>query len=174
MLFNARRAAMLLFLFAPLVLYTSGARACTHHHRGVLRTHRTIRGGSQRTLATPRRRKRGDQDRENTTETPQIAGEYVSRDTTRHLAGEPSHDITRPVTPEEHAARRREIVGQNIRAARTNRGISQDQLAAILHVNRRQILRWEAGGVEPRYHLSAIAEALSITVADLYAEPIAR
>jgi transcriptional regulator with XRE-family HTH domain len=55
----------------------------------------------------------------------------------------------------------REIVGHNIVLARTERKLSQNRLAQILGIDRRQLSEWERGIREPNHvNLQRIAVAL--------------
>lgn len=55
-------------------------------------------------------------------------------------------------------------VGNRIRAARVNAGMSQDKLAQAIKTSRRNVLRWEGGYNLPRAeHIAAIAAATGQT-----------
>ena len=55
----------------------------------------------------------------------------------------------------------RETVGRNIVLARTERELSQNRLAQVLKIDRRQLSSWERGVVEPNHvNLQRVATAL--------------
>lgn len=63
------------------------------------------------------------------------------------------------------------MIGDNIRALREDAGLSQTQLAEKLHVVRQTVSKWEQGKSVPDAQMcKAIANALSIPVADLFSE----
>ncbi|NUQ95322.1 MAG: helix-turn-helix transcriptional regulator [Streptomyces sp.] len=69
--------------------------------------------------------------------------------------------------PEWALARRREL-GQRIAERRHQAGLSQDQLAERVGVERRSIQRYERGERDPRFmDLLLIADALDVPLADL-------
>ncbi|QER99551.1 helix-turn-helix domain-containing protein [Streptomyces venezuelae] len=58
--------------------------------------------------------------------------------------------------------------GHRIRELRTAAGLSQDQLADRIHMERRSVQRYERGERDPRFtDLVLIADALGVTVAEL-------
>ena len=63
------------------------------------------------------------------------------------------------------------MLGENIRAIRTSRGLSQEQLAARLHVVRQTVSKWEKGLSAPDAEmLTALSEALGAPVGVLLGE----
>ncbi|MFJ5143322.1 helix-turn-helix domain-containing protein [Streptomyces sp. NPDC088707] len=63
---------------------------------------------------------------------------------------------------------RRAALGDRMRELRTAAGLSQDQLADLIGMERRSIQRYESGERDPRYtELLLIADALSVPVAEL-------
>ncbi|MCD2461996.1 helix-turn-helix domain-containing protein [Streptomyces sp. MBT42] len=68
----------------------------------------------------------------------------------------------------ESVLRRRAALGQRLRELRTEAGLSQDQLADRIGMERRSIQRYESGERDPRYtELLLIADALGVPVAAL-------
>ena len=62
-------------------------------------------------------------------------------------------------------------IGQTIREARKSRGLTQEQLAALLHVSRQTVSHWENGRAEPSYDLlKSLADVLEMDVARLFGE----
>ena len=62
-------------------------------------------------------------------------------------------------------------IGQTIREARKARGLTQEQLAALLHVSRQTVSHWENGRAEPSYDLlKALAGALEMDVARFFGD----
>ena len=62
-------------------------------------------------------------------------------------------------------------IGQTIREARKSRGLTQEQLAALLHVSRQTVSHWENGRAEPSYDLlKSLADALEMDIARLFGE----
>ena len=62
--------------------------------------------------------------------------------------------------------------GDNLRALRLARGLTQAELAHRAHVRERQIIRWENGQHVPRIEsISALARVLKTPVAELLGEP---
>lgn len=58
---------------------------------------------------------------------------------------------------------------KNLHTLRTNLGITQEQLAAILNVKQCSVANWEAGKRYPTADkLPALANALGCTIDDLY------
>ena len=75
--------------------------------------------------------------------------------------------LRRTPLPAWAIAQRREL-GQRVGAARRAAGLSQDQLADRVGVERRTIQRYEAGERDPRYtDLLLIARAIGVPLADL-------
>ncbi len=65
-------------------------------------------------------------------------------------------------------ARRRQVIGRNVRLYRLRRDITQAQLARQLGLSRALINRYEGGRVEPADDtLVAIAQALGVSADDL-------
>lgn len=65
----------------------------------------------------------------------------------------------------------KENVGANIKRYRLKKGMTQEQLAKELDVNRQTVGRWENGTLEPRTKkLLAIAEVLGVTEYELLAD----
>ncbi len=63
-------------------------------------------------------------------------------------------------------------IGSRIAAARTARGLSQDDLGSAAGVSRSAVAQWETGRATPLLvHLSALATALGVAVPDLLSEP---
>ena len=66
---------------------------------------------------------------------------------------------------------RKTLVGERIRAARTARGLSQQQLGELLDVSFQAVSTWESGKFIPDSdHLPALAEALDLSLNTLFAE----
>src|SRR5262245_13383428 len=63
-------------------------------------------------------------------------------------------------TVEQFRRRRRKVIGQNIVIARKLAGISQENLARALDVQRPQVSKWERGLHEPEAYLQRIATIL--------------
>ncbi|WP_318196924.1 helix-turn-helix transcriptional regulator [Streptomyces sp. MCL20-2] len=77
----------------------------------------------------------------------------------------------RRTAPPPWAIDRRRLLGQRIAHHRRNAGLSQEQLADRVGVERRTIQRYEAGSRDPRFtDLLLIAAALGGTVEDLVCE----
>lgn len=58
--------------------------------------------------------------------------------------------------------------GEKLKALRTERGLTQEQLAAKLYVSRTAVSKWETGGGSPNLDsLQAIARLFSVSVDDL-------
>jgi transcriptional regulator with XRE-family HTH domain len=75
--------------------------------------------------------------------------------------------LRRTPLPEWAITRRREL-GQRLATARRTAGLSQDDVADRIGVERRSIQRYESGERDPRYtDLLLIADALDIDLADL-------
>ena len=56
-------------------------------------------------------------------------------------------------------------IGENIRSARMKKGLSQEKLADILHVDRSLISKWENDKTElPQYMYAALSEALDLPI----------
>lgn len=78
--------------------------------------------------------------------------------------------LRRTPLPEWAITRRREL-GERLVATRRAAGLSQDQLADRVGVERRTIQRYESGERDPRYtDLLLIANALGAPLADLVRE----
>lgn len=59
--------------------------------------------------------------------------------------------------------------GQNIRECRLALGMTQYQLADLLHVRQPTVFRWERGQMEPRrHHKQRLAEVLHVDVRVLF------
>lgn len=59
-------------------------------------------------------------------------------------------------------------VGKNIKKLRSEKGITQEQLAERLHVTRQAVSNWETGKTQPDIEtLSMMAECFEITVEEL-------
>lgn len=59
-------------------------------------------------------------------------------------------------------------VGKNIKKLRSEKGITQEQLAERLHVTRQAVSNWETDKTQPDIEtLSALAECFEITVEEL-------
>ena len=59
-------------------------------------------------------------------------------------------------------------IGKNIKKWRSEKGITQDQLAEKLHVTRQAVSNWETGKTQPDLEtLSALAECFEISVEEL-------
>lgn len=59
-------------------------------------------------------------------------------------------------------------VGKNIKKLRSEKGITQEQLAERLHVTRQAVSNWETGKTQPDIDtLSALAECFEITVEEV-------
>lgn len=64
-------------------------------------------------------------------------------------------------------------IGKNIRSLRQRQGISQDQLAQILHVTRQTVSNYETGRSRPDVEmLTALADALGADVTDVLYGPV--
>lgn len=65
------------------------------------------------------------------------------------------------------------ILGTNLQRIRLSRGLTQRRLAALVNdVDPLAVSRWERGASMPSGpNLAALAMALGVTIADLYAEP---
>ncbi len=64
------------------------------------------------------------------------------------------------------------MLSDNIRIIRKNRGFTQEELAARLHVTRQTVSKWEKGYSVPDADLlSRMAEELEVPVAELLGEP---
>lgn len=60
-------------------------------------------------------------------------------------------------------------IGQNIRRARKARGITQEQLAALLYVSRQTVSSWENARTQPDYEtLQKLSELLGVSMSDLF------
>ena len=58
--------------------------------------------------------------------------------------------------------------GEKLKALRTERGLTQEQLAARLYVSRTAVSKWETGGGSPnRDSLQAVARLFDVSVDDL-------
>ena len=65
--------------------------------------------------------------------------------------------------------------GAFIRRCRTARGLSQQQLARMLHVTREAVSKWENGrGLPDISLLRPLAQALGVSVSELLGEPVER
>ncbi|MET7759722.1 helix-turn-helix transcriptional regulator [Streptomyces sp. NPDC005389] len=63
---------------------------------------------------------------------------------------------------------RRAALGDRMRELRTEAGLSQDQLADLIGMERRSVQRYESGERDPRYtELLLIADAFGVPVAEL-------
>ncbi|MEU2077086.1 helix-turn-helix transcriptional regulator [Streptomyces sp. NPDC013489] len=68
----------------------------------------------------------------------------------------------------ESVLRRRAALGDRMRELRAAAGLSQDQLADRIGMERRSVQRYERGERDPRYtELLLIADALDVPVAEL-------
>ncbi|MGW6395396.1 helix-turn-helix transcriptional regulator [Streptomyces sp. NPDC055103] len=68
----------------------------------------------------------------------------------------------------ESVLRRRTALGDRLRELRTAAGLSQDQLADRIGMERRSVQRYERGERDPRFtELLLIADALGIPVEEL-------
>lgn len=66
------------------------------------------------------------------------------------------------------------MLNENIRTIRKNRGFTQEELAARLHVTRQTVSKWEKGYSVPDAELlSRMAEVLEVPVAELLGAPSA-
>ena len=75
--------------------------------------------------------------------------------------------------PDWVLTRRREI-GDNVRAARTGKQLSQEQLAERVDLDRKTVNRIEQGAYSTLIdHLLLIAQALDVDLADLVRRPAA-
>ena len=64
--------------------------------------------------------------------------------------------------------RRRRVLGQRIAETRRAAGLSQEQLADRIGMERRSVQRYESGERDPRFtDLVRIADALGVPLADL-------
>ncbi|MGO4630476.1 helix-turn-helix domain-containing protein [Streptomyces sp. 2RAF24] len=69
--------------------------------------------------------------------------------------------------PESVLSRRREL-GKRIAAGRRKAGLSQDQLAERIGMERRSVQRYESGDRDPRFtDLVLISEAIGVPLPDL-------
>lgn len=71
------------------------------------------------------------------------------------------------------------MVGKNIKRFRTEKGITQDELAEVLNVTRQAVSNWENEKTQPDIEtLNSIAETLGVTVEELIygvaREPVVR
>ena len=67
------------------------------------------------------------------------------------------------------------IFGENIKRARIKQGLTQKQLAVILHVSHQCISKWEKGTVSPQVMwVYKIAKELKVKPADLLNSPNSR
>ena len=58
--------------------------------------------------------------------------------------------------------------GEKLKALRTERGLTQEQLAARLYVSRTAVSKWETGGGSPNLDsLQAVARLFDVSVDDL-------
>lgn len=72
--------------------------------------------------------------------------------------------------PRKHTDLKR-LVGQNLRAARLARHLTQSDLAKLVDCRENDVCRWETGAYRPNdERLIALAGSLGVTVADLYRE----
>lgn len=73
---------------------------------------------------------------------------------------------------------KRNIIGKRIREIRIQKGLSQQQLAALLHIQEINMDRTNIPRIEHQtrelldYEIKAIAIALGVTIEDLYKEDI--
>ncbi|MFF9197355.1 helix-turn-helix domain-containing protein [Streptomyces sp. NPDC014779] len=68
----------------------------------------------------------------------------------------------------EQVLERRRVLGRRLAELRRAAGISQDQLAAAIGMERRSIQRYEAGTRDPRFtDLVLIADAIGVPLARL-------
>ena len=75
-----------------------------------------------------------------------------------------------PLPP--HVLERRRILGERLLELRRAAGLSQDQLASRVGLDRRSIQRYERAERDPRFtDLLLIADALGQTIEDLVCEP---
>lgn len=66
----------------------------------------------------------------------------------------------------------RQELGENIARYRTKAGLSQDQLADRIGMERRSIQRYERGECDPTYsYLVLIADAIGVTVVEIISGP---
>jgi DNA-binding XRE family transcriptional regulator len=82
---------------------------------------------------------------------------------------------TVPAVPNETPKdRRRRIIGTNITRFREAGGLSKNELARRLAVDRGSVVRWESGRWEPSPdHLEELAEALDVPVHEFYVDAAA-
>lgn len=59
----------------------------------------------------------------------------------------------------EHGVPPNKNLGRRLEIARTARGLTQTQLASILHTSQKTISQWEAKGNFPSFMIGAIAQA---------------
>lgn len=60
------------------------------------------------------------------------------------------------------------VIGKNIKKNRSEKGMTQEQLAENLHVTRQAVSNWEQGKTQPDVEtLSAIAEVFDVPVEEL-------
>lgn len=77
----------------------------------------------------------------------------------------------RRTTLPEHVLERRRALGRRIFELRRSAGLSQDQLADAIGMERRSIQRYESGERDPRFSdLVRIADAMGVTVEALVCE----
>lgn len=63
--------------------------------------------------------------------------------------------------------------GEKLKALRTERGLTQEQLAARLYVSRTAVSKWETGGGSPNLDsLQAVARLFDVSVDDLSADDL--
>lgn len=63
--------------------------------------------------------------------------------------------------------------GEKLKALRTERGLTQEQLAARLYVSRTAVSKWETGGGSPNLDsLQAVARLFDVSVDDLLADDL--
>ncbi len=66
---------------------------------------------------------------------------------------------------------RREIIGARLRAARTDAGLSQEQLAELAGIDRKTVVRLESGTSDARLTVwLRLARAVRVPLADLVRE----
>jgi DNA-binding XRE family transcriptional regulator len=74
-------------------------------------------------------------------------------------------------TPKQH---RRRVVAANLRRCRRARGLTQEQLAERIGVERPSVVKWERARWEPSAgHLEQLAAALGVEASEFYREEIA-
>ena len=60
------------------------------------------------------------------------------------------------------------VIGKNIKKIRTEKGMTQEQLAESLHVTRQAVSNWEQGKSQPDVEtLSAMAEVFEVPMENL-------